>query len=319
MTRFALPVAAFFCFQFSTHSSEPNAQPQTSPMNTTPEFQCLLRDIKGSEGPLTAPNGDIFLVAPGQGEILRLKPDGTLSVHANTGGKPAGLQLHADGSIWVSDMARGILRVTPSGEVEPVVTEFDGSPIRGCNDLAFDSKGNLYFTAPAGSSGKPDGAVGEVFFRSASGEVRRIGNGYAFPNGISVNPAENLVIFAETFTHVLWAGELSAPGEVVRWHQWATLPHDPEEKAGGDGMDFDAEGNLVATNYSRGTLEIYNSAGGHLRSIPLPFKKCSNVHFFPGEDTRLLVTEHENHALWIFDYGTRGHQQFGWKNIPPGS
>jgi len=284
-------------------------------MNTTFDFQCLLRDIKGAEGPLTTPAGDIFMVSPGHGEILRLRTNGERTVHANTGGKPAGLQLHADGSIWVSDMVKGILKVTPDGEVKPVVTEFEGQPIRGCNDLAFDSQGNLYFTAPAGSSGKPDGAVGEVFYRSLSGEVKRIGNGYAFPNGITINPAENLLIFAETFTHKLWAAELSAPGEVQKWRVWAALPHEPEEKAGGDGMDFDANGHLVATNYSRGALEIYDAAGKHLRSIPLPFKCCSNVHFFPGDDKRLLVTEHENHALWVFNYGCGGHPQFGWNQL----
>lgn len=284
-------------------------------MNATPEFHCLLRDIQGAEGPLTTRSGDVFLVSPGRGEILRRQPDGMLSVFANTGGKPAGLQLHADGSIWVADMTKGILRVTPGGEVQPIITEFDGQPIRGCNDLIFDSKGNLYFTAPAGSSGKPDGAVGEVFFRSALGDVKRIGDGYAFPNGIAVHPGEELLLFAETFTHILWAADLSAPGEVQQWRPWATLPHNAEEKAGGDGMDFDADGNLVATNYSRGTLEVYDSKGTHLQSIALPFKKCSNVHFFPGQSTKLLVTEHENNALWVFDYGTPGHPQFGWTEV----
>jgi len=285
-------------------------------MKHTPDFHCLLSNVKGAEGPLTTPAGDIFMVSLGQGEILRLNSAGKVSVHGCTGGKPAGLQLHADGSIWVADMVKGILKVTAKGEIEPVVTEFDGQPIRGCNDLVFDSKGNLYFTAPAGSSGEPGGAVGEVFFRSTSGEVKRIGDGYAFPNGITINPEEDLLIFAETFTHKLWAADLSAPGEIAQWQVWATLPHEADEKAGGDGMDFDASGNLVATNYSRGALEIYDSVGNHMRSIPLPFKLCSNVHFFPGNDTRLLVTEHENHALWVFDYGSSGHPQFGWHQLP---
>lgn len=282
-------------------------------MNTTEPFECLLRDIQGAEGPLTTPEGDIYMVRPGAGEILRLATDLTLSVFANTGGKPAGLQLHADGSIWVADMLKGILRVDRSGHVESIVGTFEGQPIRGCNDLAFDSTGNLYFTAPAGSSGKPGGAVGEVFFRSASGELKRLGQGFAFPNGIAVGPGDNLVVFAETFTHILWAADLRAPGEPGEWRIWATLPHSEEERAGGDGMDFDAEGRLVATNYSRGTLEIYDSHGHHLRAIPPPFKRCSNVHFFPGYDTRLLVTEHENQGLWVFPYGTPGQPQFGWK------
>jgi sugar lactone lactonase YvrE len=50
-------------------------------------------------------------------------------------------------------MERGILRVCGHGSVVAEVAEFEGKPIRGCNDLAFDSEGDLYFTAPAGSNG----------------------------------------------------------------------------------------------------------------------------------------------------------------------
>jgi len=276
-------------------------------------FQCLVRDVSGAEGPLTDVSGRIFMVCPSKGQILRLDANNQPVEVAHTGGAPAGLQLHPDGSLWVADMKKGILKVTPEGEVIPVVTEFEGKPIRGCNDLIFDSKGNLYFTAPAGSNGKPGGAVGEVFFRSVEGEVVRLGEGFAFPNGIAVSPDDDMVIFAETFTHKLWAADLSAPGKIRSWRVWAVLPHSDDESAGGDGMAFDAEGHLVATTYSRGTLEIYDPQGKHLRTISLPFKKCSNVHFFPGNDHRLIVTEHENNALWTFDYGIGGHPQFGFK------
>jgi len=280
--------------------------------NAASGWQCLVRGVAGAEGPLTTLDGNVAMVSPGEGKILCWNADEGLSEFAQTGGLPAGLQLHPDGSIWVADMRRGILRVEPNGRVGVVVGEFEGAPIRGCNDLAFDSLGNLYFTAPAGSSAAPGGAVGEVFCRLVTGEVRRMANGLAFPNGLAVAPGDGLVIFAETFTHRLFALHLNAPGDAPSARIWATLPHGENEKAGGDGMDFDEQGHLVATNYSRGTLEIYDPQGQHMRTIALPFKKCSNVHFFPPPDTRLLVTEHENDALWLWDYGVPGSPQFGW-------
>jgi len=274
-------------------------------------FRCLAKDIEGAEGPLTTRDNRIFMVSPGRGEVLRINPDGSTEVFANTGGKPAGLQLHPNGDIWVADMVRGILKLTPGGGVIPVVTSFEGQPIRGCNDLIFDSRGNLFFTAPAGSNGKPGGAVGEVFLYPSEGDVRRIGSGFAFPNGIAVGLKDTLLVFAETFTHKLLAFDLTPSGDAVNLRHWATLPH-TDEKAGGDGMDFDADGNLVATAYSRGTLEVFNPAGAHVRTIALPFKRCSNVHFFNDDSGRLLVTEHENHALWVMDYGRPGQPQYGW-------
>ena len=275
-------------------------------------FRCIVRGIVGAEGPLTTHDGRIFIVAPSQGEVLRIHDDGRSEVFANTGGKPAGLQLHRDGDIWVADMVKGILRITPQGTVIPEVSTFEGEAIRGCNDLIFDAHGNLYFTAPAGSNGAPGGAVGEVFFRSIEGEVKRLGAGFAFPNGIAIDATDTLLVFAETFTHKLLAFDLKSPGDPLPVRTWATLPH-TDEKAGGDGMDFDAAGNLVATAYSRGTLEIYDGSGSHLRTISLPFKRCSNVHFFNDNSGRLLITEHENNAVWIYDYGTPGQPQFGWE------
>lgn len=279
-------------------------------MTTDPAFHCLARDLKGAEGPLTTRDNQIYMVAPALGQILKVEPDGSHHVFA-TSPIPAGLQLHRDGDIWIADMKSGILRVSPDGVVHDVVTTFEDSPIRGCNDLAFDSHGNLYFTAPAGSNGNPGGAIGEVYFRSTAGEVRRIADGLAFPNGIAVGPNDDLVIVAETFTHKLLAFDVREPGVTTNPRTWATLPHEGE-KAGGDGMDFAANGDLIATAYSRGTLEIYDRHGIQQRSIPLPFKNVSNVHFFNDASGRLLITEHTNHALWIYDYGSPGQTQFGW-------
>lgn len=277
---------------------------------TDDRFHKIATEIPGAEGPLVTRDGRIFLVSPPQGLILEISGEGEKREHARIDGKPAGLQLDRNGDIWVSDMERGILRVCEDGSVVAEVAEFEGAPIRGCNDLAFDSQGNLYFTAPAGSNGKPGGAVGEVYCRTAEGDVRRLAGGFAFPNGIAVSKADDLVIFAETCTHKLVGIHLGAPGSVTDVQTWAVLPEGGI--AGGDGMDFDAGGNLVATNYSKGTLEIYDAGSQHLESIELPFKNCSNVHFFQDGTGRLLITEHENGALWSFDFGREGQVQYGW-------
>lgn len=274
-------------------------------------FTRLASDIPGAEGPLVTRDGGIFFVAPGPGEIRELLADGIQRVHANTGGTPAGLQLDRNGDIWVADMKRGVLRVTPDGTVHDEVTEYAGKPIRGCNDLIFDSFGNLYITAPAGSNGKPDGNVGEIFFRSTTGEVRQLDSGFAFPNGIAVSADCKLLVFAETLTRKLIAYDLAEPGIVSNRRTWVTLPGEGAS-LGGDGMDFDAAGNLVSTNYSPGTLEVFDRDARPVRTITLPFKKCSNVHFLNDGSGRLLVTEHENFALWSFPYGSAGQEQYGW-------
>lgn len=267
----------------------------------------LAGGIPGAEGPCTTPQGTVYLVAPAAGEV-RILENGTTRVVASTGGIPAGLQLDRDASLVVADMAKGILRVTPDGRVSDVVRQMEGAPIRGCNDVSFDSMGNLYFTAPAGSSAA--NPCGELFCRQRDGTVSRLDGGFAFCNGLAVSADDRILIVAETHTKKLWAYDLPAPGMVEGKRVFATLEGD--HRGGPDGIDFDADGCLIATNYGGARLEVFDPAGRRIRRIHLPFQKPSNVHFRGPESTILLVTEHDNESLWEFDYGMLGQQQYGW-------
>ncbi|MFV0416301.1 MAG: SMP-30/gluconolactonase/LRE family protein, partial [Chthoniobacterales bacterium] len=208
------------------------------------------------------------------------------------------------------DMKLGILSMELDGsDLRSEVSEYEGEKIRGCNDLYFDSVGNLYFTAPAGSNAK--NPVGEVFCRlKKDGRVVRIDEGLRFPNGLAVSSDDRLLVVAETFTRKLLAYHLDRPGQRSSRVDWASFPGD--SPVGGDGMDFDGDGHLIATNYGEGELDIFSPDGSLLRRIKLPFAKPSNVHFMGPDSTQLLVTEHENNALWIFDYGEKGQRQYGW-------
>ncbi len=248
------------------------------------------------------------MVSSSQGQILEVLKNGTTRILANTGGIPAGLQLDLDGSLLVADMKLGIVRVGMDGTMTDVVRTFNGSPIRGCNDLAFDSKGNLYFTAPAGSS--KEKPCGEIFCRLVSGEVRRIDGNFAFCNGIAVSPLDDLLIVAETLTRRLIAYDLAGPGLAKGRRVFATLAG--AHPIGADGIDYDGQGHLVATNCGEGRLEVYSPDGSLAWRVELPFDKPSNIHFNGSGSKEMLVTEHDNNAMWRFDYGIPGASQYGW-------
>ncbi|MEI6337010.1 MAG: SMP-30/gluconolactonase/LRE family protein [Verrucomicrobiota bacterium] len=271
-------------------------------------WQRLATGIAGSEGPLVTRDGRIFLVEPPTGSILEICDTDSKSVFATTGGMPAGLQLHRDGSIWVADMKLGILRVTLEGGVEHLVGRFEGAPIRGCNDCSFDSLGNLYFTAPSGSS--RDNPCGEIFCRLHSGEVLRMDGGFAFCNGIAISADDTVLIVAETFTKQLHRYRLSEPGKSTERDLFATLPGD--HNGGPDGIEFDAEGNLIATNWAAGHLEVFSPEGLLIRRISLPFDKPSNLHFAGPGSADILVTEHTTNSLWQGTWHCPGQRQFGW-------
>lgn len=265
-------------------------------------------DIPGSEGPLVTKSGEVFVVAPRTGSILEILPGGAKVRLAETGGVPAGLQLHRDGSIWVADMKRGILRVTRAGEIHEEVSAYRGAPMRGCNDCSFDSQGNLYFTAPAGSSA--DCSDGELFCRLADGRVLRLDGGFAFCNGLAVSADDRLLIVAETFTKRLHGYRLGEPGCIAEKFLFGTLPG--EHRGGPDGIDFDEKGRLVATNFGAASLDVFTADGRLDFRFPLPFEKPSNLHFAGPGSRRLLITEHSHCGLWETEWDCAGQQQFGW-------
>jgi gluconolactonase len=277
-----------------------SARPAEVIMNAS--FELVAKGIAGAEGPVLDRRGRLFCVEPPTGKVLEIRDDGTLREHANTGGVPAGLQTDSCDDIWVADMKRGILRIDRDGRVHDVVRDFDDRPIRGCNDLSFDSHGNLYFTAPAGSGDQA--RVGEVFCRLLGGEVIRIDAGFAFCNGIAVAAGDAMLIVAETFTKMLWAYDLLSPGHAHNKRPFAKLRGD--HRGGPDGIDFDCEGNLLAANWGGSMIEVFDRNGEPLEQMRTPFDQPSNLHFGGADGRTLWVTEHTNNAVWKTTWRYRG-------------
>ncbi|MHB0877452.1 MAG: SMP-30/gluconolactonase/LRE family protein [Anaerolineae bacterium] len=271
-----------------------------------PEFTFIAKGLSGAEGPVFDRHGNFYMVVPWEGRVIRVSDDGRVTEFVNTGGIPAGLQCDKENNLWLADMRLGIIKIGPDGAMERVVSTFEGRPIRGCNDCSFDSQGNLYFTAPAGSDAVTP--VGEVFCRRANGDVVRLDAGYHFCNGIAVTADDRGLIVAETRTKSLWWFDILAPGEVANRRLWAALPGDHE--GGPDGIDFDEAGNLLSTNIGASAIEVYAPDGTWLESIETPFAKPSNVHFGGEDGAWVYVTEHTNDGLWKFHWVRRGQRQY---------
>lgn len=253
------------------------------------DFTKVAGGIDGAEGPVFDRTGRFFCVEPHAGKILQIELDGSKRQHANTGGIPAGLAVDAENHVWVADMKLGVLRVSPDGDIEHVVREFEGKPIRGCNDLAIAPGGDVYFTAPAGSG--EANPVGEVFCRLANGLLHKIDDGFAFCNGIAIAPDATTLIVAETHTKSLWAYDES---RTRRLFARLTGAH----HGGPDGIDFDIDGNLLATNWGGSAIEVFDPGGSLIEMIATPFAAPSNLHFGGADGCDLWITEHTNHAVW---------------------
>ncbi|MEM7678935.1 MAG: SMP-30/gluconolactonase/LRE family protein [Myxococcota bacterium] len=263
------------------------------------EMQRLIDDVPGAEGPIFDRAGRLFYVAPGRGEVRWWDEDSKKQiVFANTDGMPAGLQIDPQNRLWVADMERGLLRIDVDADtvtIYGVMTTFDGQPIRGCNDCALDDAGNLYVTAPAGSNA--DTPVGELFcWLETEQRGVRLDSGFRFCNGLAVNESGGLLVVAETHGRKLWAYDLAEPGIVVERRLFATLTG--ATPIGADGIDFDAEGHLLVTNYGEGSLDAFSPDGQRVERFDLPFGSPSNLHLGGNDGCDLYMTEQDTHAVW---------------------
>src|SRR5215510_15738758 len=130
-------------------------------------FERIVTGYDSPEGPAFDREGNLFFVNWNSSSILRATMGGQVEEWFNTGGIPAGLAFHPDGSLYVADEGEhlhGVLRITPDRQATSVAAEYQGTPLNGANDLVFDRDGVLYFSDPWRSSAEnPIGGFYRLF------------------------------------------------------------------------------------------------------------------------------------------------------------
>lgn len=174
----------------------------------------------GAEDVVVAQDGSV-LTGTEDGVIWRVSPDGRrVQRVAYTGGRPLGLELFDDGDLLVCDARRGLLIVrTATGEVEVLVDEVEGAPMRFCNNAAIASDGTIWFSDSTLHHGLEqwedeflqDTRSGRLLRRDVDGTVTVVMDDLAFANGVALSRDEDFVAVAET-----------GAGTVVRW--WLAGP-----------------------------------------------------------------------------------------------
>lgn len=103
-----------------------------------------------AEGAVAGPEAIAFDAAGrlytglGDGRVVSMRDDGSdCRVLANTGGRPLGLALQADGALLVADALKGLLRIGTDGNVEILATGAEGIRIGFADDVALDERGRV--------------------------------------------------------------------------------------------------------------------------------------------------------------------------------
>ena len=266
-------------------------------------LEVIARGFDSPEGPAFAADGSLYFVNWLSSSINRIGPDGVVREVVNTGGIPAGLAFHRDGTLYCADEGKeihGVIRIDPTGTIRPFVDRFEGRPLNGANDLVFDRNGVLYFSDPWGSSlANPTGGFYRAF---PDGRLERLDTGLAFPNGVALDPGETAVYLAETYRNQILRYPLGSDGTVGRPVVFARLTDVP----GPDGMAFDAAGNLYVAHHGAGRVDVFDATGRAIDRIPVPGPRVTNVAFGGPAYDELVITECETASVYRTRLGVRG-------------
>lgn len=195
------------------------AKPPIDPVRwrPPPSQQLPAPDLHGElqivEVPGNAPE-DVVVDANGaiwtgidDGRILRIAPGGAPRVVGKTGGRPLGLAVTRGGQLLICDSHSGLLRLDPdTGQIETLVTEVAGRPLKFCSNVIESSDGTIYFTESTSrfhyehykGAVLEATATGSLFRLDTNGTVTTLARGLRFANGVALTADESALIVAET-------------------------------------------------------------------------------------------------------------------------
>ena len=280
-------------------------------------------DLSLPEAPVRLPDGSWLVAEMGadRGSVTHLSADGRQRRLVARTGRPTGLAVDGQGTIWVAEAWEpALLRLTADGRVETVATACEGEPFLFPNDLAFAPDGSLYMT----DSGvrvqdllergkiRPDYEMlpmdGRVYrIDLARGEVRKLDSGLRFANGIAFGPSGDLYV-AETLSGRIYRYTLRTDGSVAGRDEFANVlqPGAPSGFQGPDGCKFAADGSLYVAVFGQGHVARVAPDGRVAQRLWTAGALPTNLAFGPPGQGRVYVTEDEYGALEALDVGVDG-------------
>ncbi len=239
------------------------------------------------EGPAMTPDGSIYFTDIPANSIYRLSPGGKIELFLQPSGHANGLMYGGNGRLLACQMDGQLATIDlKSKDVTVLAKEYQGKRFNACNDLVIDQSGGIYFTDPRFRAPEPWPQGKEAFYyRAPDGQVTRLGDDLAAPNGIALSPDEKTLYVIPSMQSEMMAYDVPAPGKIDRGRVLCRLEQTREGRSqGGDGMAIDRQGNLYITSATG--VQVFSAAGKALGTIRVP-EQPANVAF-GGSDLRTL-------------------------------
>lgn len=238
-------------------------------------------------------SGNLYLSDTPSGRVLRMTRAGQWQEVVSTAGAPRGIAVHRDGSLWVADAARGLLRLAPGADrVEVLLEQGQAGRFKGLKDLTFDASGNCYFT-DQGQTGIHD-PTGRVYRLGVDGRLEALLSNLPGPSGIALDTEGKQLFVSAARGNGLWQGDLGLEGEISN----VSVLRGFFGASGPSGLAMDATRHLIVAHASLRCAFIVNMLGEVTHAVQARHMRSVNsVVFRPGTEELILV-DGEQGALW---------------------
>ena len=248
------------------------------------ELELVSDGFSFTEGPAADSQGNVFFTDQPNDRIWRYSTDGDLTVFMEPSGRANGLYFDGEGNlIACADENYELWRISMDKTVEKLAANYGDSLFNGPNDVWVAPDGNIYFTDPYYQRDYWDrttpGMTTEALYMYRNGQVTRLDDAFARPNGIIGTSDGKYLYVADIGASKTYRYTIGSDGSVSDRQLFVDQ--------GSDGMTIDAEGNLYLTGKG---VDVFNPAGEKIDHIDVPAGWTANLCFGGADRNVLFIT-----------------------------
>lgn len=285
--RLATLVCLLACPSITSLHGQETASQRIEPIG---EIETVHQSFEFTEGPAWDPRGTLYFSDIPNTSIHRLGDEDALSSFTADSKHTNGIMIAADGRMLACQMDGQVVAYNvDSGEATVLADSYEGQRFNAPNDLVIDQHGGIYFTDPLFRAPQPlPQGVQAVYYIAPAGEVKRVTNHIAAPNGIGLSPDGKQLYVIPSQQAEMLVYDVDGPGQLSSGRTLCRLTQPPgKDDTGGDGMAVDVKGNLyITTNLG---VEVFSPAGTQLGLVQFP-EQPANVTFGGPDRSTMYVT-----------------------------
>ena len=227
------------------------------------DFEFVGKDLSRPECVVTEPDGSLW-VSDNRGAATHIDAAGTQTLVGTMGGAPNGIAIDRQGRLCIANIDHGcVYRMERDGRHEVLLDSFDGHTLGAANFVYFDTQDRLWVTVSTRTEPRiravreviPDGYILMIDDRGP----RCVAEGLCFTNEIRIDAAGRHLYIVETARGCISRQALHPDGSLGPREAHGPVPVVPGGRI--DGICFDAEGNLWATEITRNAIVIITPQG----------------------------------------------------------